>query len=381
MRKMTLAGLCLVVAASCWLAGSLAGPDGLRRALASLGACAAFAGAAACYRVVRHITHRSSAAGAMALLGVAASAWVVEATFRATYPRLPGAAADPVTLTALVAGGTGLALLTTAAWRAGWLGPTVGSLLVAAALIGAITGRPAVPYLISAGPLGVALLVAGAPRPVRRPTAFAYAAGITGTLSNLLLIVFFAVQFGDPEQPVSFGTANDVVGSLASALMIPVAVALTSHLPATSLARRVQAAGIAAMAASAVVGPLLVTGALLFEVSTAISIAALLVLAGWLVVVNRWLRRSAAVPARVARLGEWSGLAFASGAAVVGLAVPLPWMSVHQLVIFALGAGVGSAAFLTIPIWFLLLGRHFPADPPVRAGNQSSGSIAMEVTP
>jgi hypothetical protein len=381
MRKMTLAGLCLVVAASCWLAGTLAGPDGLRSALASLGACAAFAGAAACYRVVQRTTHRGTAAGALALLGVAASACIVEATFRATYPRLPGASADPVTLTALVAGGTGLALLTAAVWRAGRLGPTAGSLLVAAALIGAVTGRPAVPYLISAGPLGLALLVGRAPQPVRRPAAFAYAAGITGTLANLLLIAFFAVQFGDhPEQPVSFGTANDVVGSLASALMIPVAVALSSHLPVTAAARRAQTAGVAAMAASAVVGPLLVTGALPFEVSTAISIGALLVLAGWLVAVSRWLRRSQAVPARVARLGELSGLAFATGAAVVALGVPLPWMSVHQLVIFGVGAGVGSAAFLAIPIWFLLLGRHFPADAPAPL-HRSPSPVATEVIP
>jgi MFS family permease len=265
-------------------------------------------------------------------------------------------------------------------WRAGRLGPTAGSLLVAAALIGAVTGRPAVPYLISAGPLGLALLVGRAPQPVRRPAAFAYAAGITGTLANLLLIAFFAVQFGDPEQPVSFGTANDVVGSLASALMIPVAVALSSHLPVTAAARRAQTAGVAAMAASAVVGPLLVTGALPFEVSTAISIGALLVLAGWLVAVSRWLRRSQAVPARVARLGELSGLAFATGAAVVALGVPLPWMSVHQLVIFGVGAGVGSAAFLAIPIWFLLLGRHFPADAPAPL-HRSPSPVATEVIP
>jgi hypothetical protein len=380
MRKMTLAGLCLVVAASCWLAGTLAGPDGLRSALASLGACAAFAGAAACYRVVQRTPHRGTAAGALALLGVAASACIVEATFRATYPRLPGAGADPVTLTALVAGGTGLALLTAAVWRTGRLGPTAGSLLVAAALIGAVTGRPAVPYLISAGPLGVALLVGRAPQPVRRPAAFAYAAGITGTLANLLLIAFFAVQFGDPEQPISFGTANDVVGSLASALMIPVAVALSSHLPLTAAARRAQTAGVAAMAASAVVGPLLVAGALPFEVSTAISIGALLVLAAWLVAVSRWLRRSHTVPARVARLGELSGLAFATGAAVVALGVPLPWMSVPQLVIFGIGAGVGSAAFLAIPIWFLLLGRHFPADTPARP-HRSPSPVATEVIP
>src|SRR5690349_17288819 len=285
MRKMSPAGLCLVVAAACWLVATPAGPDALRRPLASLGACAAFAGAAACYRVVRRTTHRGVPAGALALLGVAASAWVVETTFRAAYPRLGGAGVDPVTLTALVASGTGLALLTAAVWRAGRLGPTAGSLLAAAALIGTATGRPAVPYLISAGPLGVALLVAVAPRPVRHPAALAYAAGITGTAANLLLIAFFAVQFGEPEQRVSFGSANDVVGSLASALMIPVAVALTDHLPATAAARRAQAAGIAAMAASAVVGPLLVIGALPFEVSTAISIAALLVLAGWLVAV------------------------------------------------------------------------------------------------
>ncbi len=388
MWRMTAAGVCLVGAASFWLAGTLTGAAAARQTLAALGTCVAFAGAAFCYRAVRDTTHRAGAAAALALLGVAASARVVEATVRTAYPRFASTGPDPVTLTALVASGTGLALLTAAAWRAGRLGPTAGSLLVAAALIGAITGRPAAPYLLGAAPLGVALLVAAGLRgsgtgpAVRHPAAAAYAAGVTGTVANLLLIAFFTLQLDEPDRPVSFGTANDVVGSLGSALMIPVAVALTAHLPGGRATRRAQAAGIAAMAASAVAGPLLVAGALPFEVSTVISMVALFVLAGWLVVVNRWLRRSAAVPVRVARLGELAGLAVLAGAAVVALGLPLPWMSAPQLVVFGAGGACGAAGTLAIPVWFLLLGRHFPAGKPVPDGSHHHPvTIGTETTP
>jgi hypothetical protein len=48
----------------------------------------------------------------------------------------------------------------------------------------------------------------------------AYSAGIMGTLANLLLIAFFALQASQPENETSLGSANDLVGSLATAFMI-----------------------------------------------------------------------------------------------------------------------------------------------------------------
>ena len=66
---------------------------------------------------------------------------------------------------------------------------------------------------------------------VRMAAGFAYAAGATGILANFFLIAFFALQAGNPESGTSLGSANDLVGSLGTALMIPVALALSTWLP------------------------------------------------------------------------------------------------------------------------------------------------------
>ena len=75
----------------------------------------------------------------------------------------------------------------------------------------------------------------------RRTAYLAYAAGATGILANLLLIGFFALQVTRPDD--GFSLANDIVGSLAAAFMIPVALSLGGRLPQRLAARFTQAAG------------------------------------------------------------------------------------------------------------------------------------------
>jgi hypothetical protein len=198
----------------------------------------------------------------------------------------------------------------------------------------------------------------GTPISDRGAAFFAYASGAAGILSNLSLIGFYALQVGRPERGLSLGYANDLVGSLGTALMIPVAFALTNRLPQRRTVRVTQAVGLSAMAVLTIAGPLLVFGALTFEVSTPISLAAFSVFAVWLLLVNRWLRQSAALGPRVARLGEFFGAGPLAGGAIVGLGLLLPWTSWPQLVIFGVGGLLAVVAMLGIPIWFLLLGRH-----------------------
>jgi hypothetical protein len=83
----------------------------------------------------------------------------------------------------------------------------------------------------------------------------------------------------------------------------------------------------------------------------------LIILSVWLLV-NRWLRRSDALPYRVVRLGELVGAGFLAEYAIVGLGLLLPWISWPQLVVFGVGVLFGLPAYLAIPVWFLLLGRH-----------------------
>jgi hypothetical protein len=49
---------------------------------------------------------------------------------------------------------------------------------------------------------------------------------------------------------------------------------------------------------------------------------------------------------------------FAYAAGAVGLGLLLPWMSLPQLVVFGFGVLVGLPAYLSVPVWFMLLGRH-----------------------
>jgi len=193
---------------------------------------------------------------------------------------------------------------------------------------------------------------------VKRAARFAYAAGVTGTLANLLLIAFYALQASHPENGTSLGTANDLVGSLGTAFMIPVALALGGRVPQRRAARFTQAAGLTATALLTFSGPLLVLGVLAFEVDTSLGVGAWMVLCLWLFLINRWLRLSAGLPVRVARLGEFLGAGTLAGGAVVGLGLLLPWMSWPQLVVFGVGLLIGLPAYLGMPVWFVFLGRH-----------------------
>ena len=193
---------------------------------------------------------------------------------------------------------------------------------------------------------------------VKMAARFAYAAGATGILANVLLIGFFALQAGRPEGGASLGTANDLLGSLATAFMIPVSLALFTWLPDRRPAQIIQALGLSAMTVLTVGGPLLVLGVLAFDVATPVAMASYIVLSLWLLLINRWLRLSDVLPPRVARIGELLGAGTLAGYAVVGLGLLLPWMSWEQLMVFGFALLVGLPAWLGIPVWFLLLGRY-----------------------
>ena len=205
----------------------------------------------------------------------------------------------------------------------------------------------------------------------RLVSRFAYAAGATGILANLFLIalyVLLGLQGGSPEGETLLGSAfhvagsaSDLLGSLATAFMIPVALFLGGRLPQRRTARLTQVAGLTAMVLLSIGGPLLVLGVLAFDVQTPIAIAAWIILSLWLLLIKRWLRLSDALPYGLVRFGEMVGAGFLAGYVIVGLGLLLPWMSWPQLVVFGVGVLVGLPAYLGIPVWFVLLGRHLGA--------------------
>ena len=103
-------------------------------------------------------------------------------------------------------------------------------------------------------------------------------------------------------------------------------------------------------------GPLLVLGVLEFEVATVTAVASYVVLCLWLFLADRWLRLADVLRPRLTRFGEFVGAGYAVGFLIVGLGLLLPWMSWPQLVVFGASLLVGLTAYLSIPVWFLLLG-------------------------
>ena len=190
---------------------------------------------------------------------------------------------------------------------------------------------------------------------------FAYAAGTTGILANLFLIAFYALQANQPENGTSLGSANDLVGSLSTAFMIPVALALSTWLPDRRRAWTSLVVGLSAMAVLVVGGPLLVFGVLAFEVQAPIALGAGMIFFLWLLLINRWLRQSGALQPRVARFGEFLGTGILAGGALAGFGFLLPWMSWPQLIFFGAGGALAVIVMLGTPFWFLLLGRQLAA--------------------
>jgi hypothetical protein len=196
---------------------------------------------------------------------------------------------------------------------------------------------------------------------VRWAALSSFVAGVTGILANLFLMGFYALQVGRPENGTWLGSANDLVGSLGTAFMIPVALALSAWLPERLACRIIQVLGLSAMTILVVGGPLLVLGMLEFGVQPPIMIKAWVVLSLWLFLVNRWLRSSGALPPRTARFGELMGALVLAAGAVSGPGLLLPWMSLPQLILFSTGGVLAMIGMIGIPFWFLLLGRHLAA--------------------
>lgn len=170
----------------------------------------------------------------------------------------------------------------------------------------------------------------------------------------MFLIASFARQAFHPEVGISLGPANDLLGSLGTAFMIP--VAMSGWLPDRRLSRITQGMGVSAMVVLVVGGPLLVLGVLAFEVQAPIAMGAWPLPCLWLLLINRWSRQSGALRPGVARLGEFLGAGMLARGAVVGLGLLLPWMSWPQLILC--GAILAAITMLGTPFWFLLLGRH-----------------------
>jgi len=182
-----------------------------------------------------------------------------------------------------------------------------------------------------------------------RAAPWARAAGLTGHAANVLLAAFFAVEAGRRRVlPVSLGSANDVVGSVGTAFMVPVVLAVSPN-------RSTRRLGLASTGVLTVAGPALVLGLVPFAVQMPIAIGAFEGLAAWMVLTSRGRRRT--LPDEVTRLGVLSGGGVLAGGAVVGIGLLLPEGSRRRRAAIVVGGVPGLVGWLTTPVWFERLGR------------------------
>ncbi len=184
---------------------------------------------------------------------------------------------------------------------------------------------------------------------LRRAAPWARRAGATGHAANVLLVAFYAVEVGRRRPlPISLGSANDVVGSVGTALMVPVVLAV-------SPSRWTRRLGLAATGVLTLAGPALVLGLEPYAVQLPIAIGAIEAMAAWILLTSRG--RRGTLPDEVTRLGVLSGGGVLAGGAVAGVGLLLPEGSFPRRAAFAVGGAPGVLGMLAVPVWFLRLGR------------------------
>jgi hypothetical protein len=218
--------------------------------------------------------------------------------------------------------------------------------------------------------------------PARRPEpiparVLALVSGVVGLLAGLFLLGFFTLDLlGVRRAGPALGSVNDVLGAVQFAALVPVAWALGRRLPATRTVRMATVMAVVAMVAFVALSVLLVTDVLSFAAQIGPQILAILVIHGWLLLVNLVAHRTRILPRAVTRLGVLLGGGLLTGMVLVGAGFVLPGV-VGSLTTW-LGYGLGGLAWLSLPVYVLLLAtRVFPRPSSAAATAPTEPSIGV----
>lgn len=182
---------------------------------------------------------------------------------------------------------------------------------------------------------------------------------LTFTSGLFLLLMFISLALGGRADP--WGPINDLLSGIANLLL----AALIPVISRRAAGGRWERVGMWLTAGASVVGSaasfLLVAGVMPFEQSTAVSIAVILLQVLWMLWLNLRFRTDPGVPRPVSTFG----LAFA-GSMLTGLvAFSLSFLTAADnwlhTALQGLGGAVAGVAWLSWPLWFILLGRHLAA--------------------
>jgi hypothetical protein len=201
------------------------------------------------------------------------------------------------------------------------------------------------------------------PRSAATPAAWcAYAAAGLGGANLVTLGLLYAVEV-PRNGPYVFGAINDFGGGLYFLSCIPVLQELSRRLDDDGpVSRAALATVVGSSAVAAGSSFLLAFSKIPFAPSTAVTVGAILVQSVWLTAVSGRLARRGHWPKGLARLGRGAGLAMLAGLPVFALGYLAPTGSALRKALFAVGGTLSGAAWVSWPVWYLLVGRTLAAE-------------------
>jgi hypothetical protein len=200
-------------------------------------------------------------------------------------------------------------------------------------------------------------------RPDPAPAAWcAYAAAGLGGANLVTLGLLYAVEV-PRGGPYVFGAINDFGGGLYFLSSIPVLQELSRRLEGDdAMSRAALGATVGSSAVAAASSFLLAVHKIPFAPSTAVTVGAILVQSAWLTAVSARLARRGRWPKGLARLGQGASVAMLAGLPIFSLGYLAPNGSALRKALFAVGGALGGAAWVSWPVWYLLVGRTLAAE-------------------
>lgn len=227
----------------------------------------------------------------------------------------------------------------------------------------------------------MAIMVAS--RTLRYAGWSAFVSASLSVFGGIALFLFYGleaprtIETGDTSGHI-FGPISDYASLLQFAFMLPLAVALRNFAPARNhnLSQAAETLGAMGLLMAIAAQVLLVLKVVDFSVNLPLILVALVLIGVWMVVANRLGRMGGALPARVARLGEFTGAVFVLMGGLTLLPVlasainPIAMANVgtftlqHPVlvgVIVAVFIPGLLANFFGLPIWLIGVGRRLLA--------------------
>ena len=190
----------------------------------------------------------------------------------------------------------------------------------------------------------------------------AYAAAGLGGANLVTLGLLYTVEV-PRNGPYVFGALNDFGSGLYFLSSIPVLRKISRRLEQDDpISKAALGTVVGSSVAAAGSSFLLALHKIPFAPSTAVSVGAILVQSAWLTAASARLARRGGWPRGLARLGRGAGMAMLAGMPILSLGYLAPAGSALRKALFAVGGTLGGTAWVSWPLWYLLVGRTLAAE-------------------